>query len=110
MLCGGNPSFKQKFVATSFIEIIEVFNLCDIWVIKNAKRKRFTFRQQHCSGFKQRRLDYTLISNALQESILNTEILSALLIHPSSVFISYNEMTNIPKWTRFLQIQQLFIK
>ena len=47
---GGNPSFKQKSIA-KLIEIIETFNLCDIWRIRNPKTKRFTFRQQHCSGF-----------------------------------------------------------
>ena len=63
--CGGSPSFKQKSVA-KLIEMIETFNLCDIWRIRNPKMKRFTFTQQHCSGFTQRHLDYIFISNALQ--------------------------------------------
>ena len=92
---GGNPSFKQKSVA-KLIEIIETFNLCDNWRIRNPKTKRFTFRQQHCSGFIQRRLDYIFISNSLQESVLNTEVLPAFLSDHSPVFISYNEMRNIP--------------
>ena len=92
---GGNPSFKQKSVA-KLIEIIETFNLCDIWRIRNPKTKRFTFRQQHCSGFIQRRLDYIFISSSLQESVLNTEVLPAFLSDHSPVFISYNEMRNIP--------------
>ena len=92
---GGNPSFKQKSVA-KLIEIMETFNLCDIWRIRNPKTKRFTFRQQHCSGFIQRRLDYIFISNSLQESVLNTEVLPAFLSDQSPVFISYNEMRNIP--------------
>ena len=90
---GGNPSFKQKSVA-KLIEIKESFNLCDIRRIRNPKTKRFTFRQQHCSGFIERRLDYILISNALQESILNTEVLPAFLSDHSPVFIPYNEMKN----------------
>ena len=56
--CGGNPSFKQKSVAKP-IETIETFNLCDIWKIRNPKG--FIFRQQHCSGFIQRRRDYIFI-------------------------------------------------
>ena len=92
---GGNPSFKQKSVA-KLIEIIETFNLCDIWRIRNPKTKRFTFRQQHFSSFIQRRLDYIFISNSLQESILNTELLPAFLSDHSPVFISYNKMRNIP--------------
>ena len=92
---GGNPSFKQKSFA-KLIEIIETFNLCDIWRIRNPKTKRFTFRQQHWSGFIQRRLDYIFTSNSLQESVLNTEVLPDFLSDHSPVFISYNEMRNIP--------------
>ena len=92
--CRGNPSFKQKSVA-KLIEIID-FYLYDIWRIRNPKTKRFTFRQQHCSGLIQRHLDYIFISNALQESVLITEVLSTFLSDHSPVFISYNEMKNIP--------------
>ena len=63
--------------------------------------KRSTFRRQDCSDFIQRRLDYFFISNGLQESILNTEVLLALLSDNSPVFISYNEMKNIPIETGF---------
>ena len=75
---------------------IILFNLHDIWRIRNRKTKRLTFRQQHCSGFIQRRLDYIFICNTLQESVLNTEVLPAFLNDCSSVFITYSEMINIP--------------
>ena len=83
--CGGNLSFKQKSVA-KLMEIIETFNLCDIWRIRNPKTKRFTFRQQPCLGFIQRCLDYIFISKALQESTLNAEMLPAFLSDHSPVF------------------------
>ena len=51
--CGSNPSFKQKSVA-KLIEIIENFNLGDIWRIRNPKTKKFNFSW----GFIKRRLDY----------------------------------------------------
>ena len=92
--CEGSPSFKQKSVA-KLIEIIETFDLCDIWRIRNPKIKRFTFRKQNCSGFKQRCLDYIFISNALQESILNT-VLPAFLGDHSPLYFSYNQIKNIP--------------
>ena len=44
----------------------------------------------------QRGLGYIFISNTLQESILNTEVLPAFLSDHSPVFISCNEMKNIP--------------
>ena len=44
--------------------------------IRNPKLKRFTFEQQHTSGFIQRRLDYFFISNLLQESVHKIDVLS----------------------------------
>ena len=54
---GGNPTLKRKSLA-KFIELKEAYDLCDIWRVRNAKVKQFTFTQQHSSGFIQRRLDY----------------------------------------------------
>ena len=56
---GGNPKMKKKSLA-KFIEMKNKFDLCDIWRIRNPNSKRFTFRQQHVSGFIQRRLDFFL--------------------------------------------------
>ena len=67
------------------IELIESFELCDIWRIRNPKEKRFNFRQNHITGYIQRRLDYFFISNRLQESINNTDILASLLTDHSPI-------------------------
>ena len=56
---------KKKAIA-KLIQITENLDLCDIWRIRNPKRKPFTFRQHHSTGFIQRRLDYFFISNSLQ--------------------------------------------
>ena len=53
---GGNPKLKKKSVA-KLIHIKKSLKLCDIWRIRNLKKKQFTFRQRHNSGFIQRRLD-----------------------------------------------------
>ena len=84
---GGSPVFKKSSVS-KLIEIKEKYNLCDIWRIRNTKEKRFTFRQKHRSGFLQRRLDYFFVSNTLQESIKDTEILPALSSDHSPIFFS----------------------
>ena len=68
---GGNPTLKKESVA-KLIHIKESLELCDIWRVRNLKKKRFTFRQRHNSGFIQRRLGYFLVSNILQESIKKT--------------------------------------
>ena len=73
---GGKPVIKKKTIA-KLIQITENLDLCDIWRIRNPKRKRFTVRQHHSTGFIQRRLDYFFISNSLQESIKTTDTLVA---------------------------------
>ena len=59
-------------------ELIESFELCNIWRIRNPTRKRFTFRQKHILGYMQRRLDYflSLISYKNQQKILINRSLS----------------------------------
>ena len=63
---GGSPTLKKKSIS-NFLQFVGKHNLIDIWRIRNPKSKRFTFRQNHFSGFLQRRLDYVFVSNTLQE-------------------------------------------
>ena len=66
----------------------------DIWRIRNPKIKRFTFRQQHISGFIQRRLDYFFLSNLLQESVNKTDILAAFSTDHSPLLFSLKLRTD----------------
>ena len=84
---GGNPCLKKKSIA-KLIQIKEKFNLCDIWRIRYPKIKRFYFRQQHISGFIQRRLDYFFVSNLLQESVNKTDVLAAFFTDHSLLLFS----------------------
>ena len=54
---GGNPTMKKKSLA-KLIELKESYDLCDIWRVRNMKSRKFTFTQQHSSGFIQCKLDY----------------------------------------------------
>ena len=95
-MCGGNPKMKNKSVA-KFIHIKESLGLCDIWRVRNPKKKRYTFRQQRVTGFIQRRLDYFLDSNNLQESINKTNILTALSTDHSPKFFSLSKNIDISR-------------
>ena len=72
---GRNPTLKRKSLA-KFIELKEAYDLCDIWRIRYAKVKQFTFTQQHSSGFIQGRLIF--ISIGLQEFAYTTDILTPI--------------------------------
>ena len=49
----GKPVLKKQSIA-KMVELLENFDLCDIWHIRNLKKRRFTFRQNHFSGYIQR--------------------------------------------------------
>ena len=93
---GGNSKMKNKSVA-KFIHIKESLGLCDIWRVRNTKKKRYTFRQQHVTGFIQKRLDYFLVSNNLQESINKMDILTALSTDHSPIFFSLSKNIDISR-------------
>ena len=50
----------------TLVDIKESLDICDIWRIRNPKRQNFTFRQNHSTGFIERRLDHIFVSNSLQ--------------------------------------------
>ena len=93
---GGKPVIKKKTIA-KLIQITENLDLCDIWRIRNPKRKRFTFRQHHSTGFIQRQLDYFFISNSLQESIKTADTLAAFSIDHSPITLS---LCHLKKFSR----------
>ena len=68
------------------MQIKKKIDLCDIWRIRNPNTKHYTFCQQHSSGYCQRRLDYFFISNVLQESVKNPDVLAAFLTDHSPMF------------------------
>ena len=56
---GGSPLLK-RFSFSKLLEIKKKNNLCNIWIIRKTKEKRFTVRQKHRSGFLKRRSDFFL--------------------------------------------------
>ena len=70
---GGNPVYKNHSVA-KLIELKEKYTLTNIWRIQNPYVKRYTFKQNHFSGFIQRHLDYIFIPNSIQEYIVSSRV------------------------------------
>ena len=81
---GGQNSVKSRSVV-KLRELINDYNLIDIWRLKNEKKKRYTWRQNkprvHC------RLDYFLISHHVMDLIVKTHILPSILSDHSPVSI-----------------------
>ena len=92
----GKPTLKKKSIG-KVIELIESFELRDIWRIRNPTEKRFTFRQNHISVYIQRRLDHFFVSNKLQELIKNTDILASLSTDHSPISITLRRLQTTAK-------------
>ena len=61
---GGNPQLKLNSV-TKLLSMIAENDMCDIYRVRYPFSKRYTWRQK--TPLKQRRLDYFLISDQLQD-------------------------------------------
>ena len=79
---GGRKKVKQESLNV-LNNILENFDLVDIWRVRNPSAKRFTWRQR--KPLVQCRLDFWLISNALQDLIVKTDIVSAISTDHSAI-------------------------
>ena len=61
---GGNPKLKIQSI-TKLVSIMSENDFCDIFRVRNPEMKRYTCRRK--TPFKQRRLDYFLVSDHLQD-------------------------------------------
>ena len=82
----GKPVIKKKTIA----KLIQITENLDIWRIHKPKRKRFTYRQHHSTGFIQRRLDYfsyLILFKNLLKSQIRCYTLAFLQIIPRQRFL-----------------------
>ena len=86
-MSGGYPTLKKKSLA-KLIEIKETLYLCDIWRIRNPNVKRFTFRQNHVSGFIEWRLDFFYFLTYYKESIIKTDVPASFCTDKSPIIFS----------------------
>ena len=72
---GGNPKLKVQSIA-KLVSMMSENDLCDIFRVRNPDLKRYTWRRK--APFKQRRLDYFLISDELQDQIDQADIIPSI--------------------------------
>jgi len=97
---GGN---QTKKASVKYIEDLCLdFDLTDIWRIRNPEVKRFTWRQK--KPLIQRRLDFWLVSDACQEDIEKSDIISSINSDHSAVtlhFSSVDKQKHGPSFWKF---------
>lgn len=67
-------------------QLIEIYELEDIWRLRNPKSSRFTYRQKN--PLVQSRLDYFLTSNCVQNKVINTDIIPSVRSDHSIISIN----------------------
>ena len=81
---GGNKGQISK--SRNFLkQLIEKFNLVDIWRVKNPNTQQFTWRQATLKIYC--RLDFFLVSNTLQDSVLEAGMIHAFRSDHSGISI-----------------------
>ena len=104
----GRGGIKKRKDSVRYVEdmIIE-HDLVDIWRIRNPTDTRFTWRQK--SPLIQRRLDYWLISNDLQEDVESVEIKSAIRSDHSAITLSVNGLEENERGPSFWKFNSTLI-
>ena len=72
---GGSPKLYIKSVS-KLLSVMSEIDLCDIYRVRNPDSRRFTWRRK--SPFKQRRLDFFLVYDCLQDNIESVEIIPSV--------------------------------
>ena len=94
---GGNLILKKKSLE-KVIEIKETLDLCDIWRMRDPESKCFTFHQNHVSYRIQRRLNYFLVSNVLQDNALRADVLASFCSDHSPIIFTISFELNNKRW------------
>ena len=84
-------SFKEKFDKLKCeINQLREQDLIDTWRLRNPTEKRFTWRQK--TPIIQRRLDYWLVNNSLQDDIVSVDIITSIKSDHSAITSSINSI------------------
>ena len=75
------------------------FDLVDIWRIRNPTASRFTWRQK--TPLEQRRLDYWLISDSLQDEIISVGIKASIKTDHSVITLSISSLDETERGPNF---------
>ena len=84
---GGNPKLKAKSI-TKIISIMSDHDLCDIFRTRFPSSQRLTWRQK--TPLKQRKLNYFLISDQLQEQTGLIDVIPSVQSDHSTIVININ--------------------
>ena len=93
---------------TTLRKLINDFDLCDIWRLRNPNIKRFTYRQKYTNC--RSRFDFWLISNSLQKNIVSTEILPNIYSDHSAITLLFHTLSDRSKGMGYWKFNASLLK
>ena len=101
-------STKHGDIIDAIKDIMGIFNLNDIWRLKNPTKRRFTWRQKtppiYC------RLDFFLISDTLNDMVEDADILPGLRSDHSPVTLALSSIKDQPKGRGMWKLNNSFLE
>ncbi len=100
----GNINTKTE----SFTELLGQYDLIDIWRCKNENIKRFTYRRKTPLLFS--RLDYYMVSNNMQDSIIAVDILPNIWSDHSAVLLTVKHSLNTKRGNSYWKFNSSLVE
>ena len=85
---------ETKSTVKNIQDIMLEYNLIDIWRLRNPDKRQFTWRKRN--PIIQRRIDFWLISDDLQDDVKKAEIIPAIKTDHSAISLSVNSLEDQP--------------
>ena len=85
---------ETKSTVKNIQDIMLECNLIDIWRLRNSDKRQFTWRKRN--PIIQRRIDFWLIRDDLQDDVKKAEIIPAIKTDHSAISLSVNSLKDQP--------------
>ena len=85
---------ETKSTVKNVQDIMLEYNLIDIWRLRNPDKRQFTWRKRN--PITQRRIDFWLVSDDLQDDVKKVEIIPAIKTDHSAISLSVNSLKDQP--------------
>ena len=113
-----NPSIDKKGgqiekispFAEKIKQLMEFYDLIDVWRERNSTIERYTWRERGRGGLVQSRLDYFLVSRMLNYSIANANINSSIKTDHSLILLNIKLIKEHPRGKGYWKLNTKFLR
>ena len=103
----GSGGLKKTKDSVEVLDICLGHDLLDIWRVRHPKEKRFTWRQK--TPIIQRRLDFSLISDVLQDDVVSVDIKPSIKSDHSAITLLINGVDDSERGPSFWKFNSTLV-